>query len=179
MVTIRDNRERRSAADARGSHATGACRPRRIFGESGQAVVEFALVLPLLCALVFAFIDCGKAVYYYIELTHVANEGARVATVDPASLPGGSASLTDYLCGQLGSSSSELRAGSASADPATVTVSYPAGTQNIGDPVNVKVGTTYHLIPFFGAASIPISGSATMRLEQSPTGNGLITGGQC
>lgn len=179
MITIRDNRDRRTAATARGSNAAGACRPCRLLGEAGQAVVEFALVLPLLCALVFALIDCGKAVYYYIELTHVANEGARIATVDPATLPGGSGSLKSYLCSQLGSGTSELRAGSASADKATVAIAYPSGTQNIGDPVNVKVSTSYHLIPFFGAATIPISGSATMRLEQSTAGNGLLTGGQC
>jgi Flp pilus assembly protein TadG len=152
-------------------------RPRRVHpGEGGSAVVEFAMVLPVLCALVFALIDCGKAVYYYIELTHVANEGARVAAVDTAPLPGGSGTLAGYLCSQLGSATSELRAGSDSVDKATVTVSYPV-TQNAGDPVQVRVSTNYHLIPFFGAATIPIAGSATMRLEQSTAGNGALAGG--
>lgn len=137
------------------------------------------MVLPILCALVFALIDFGKAVYYYIDLTHVANEGARIVTVNPSTLPGGSASLKSYLCGQLGSGTSELRAGSSSADRATVTITYPSGTQSIGDPVQVRVSTNYHWIPFFGGGSIAIAGSATMRLEQSTTGNGLLTGGQC
>jgi Flp pilus assembly protein TadG len=154
-------------------------RPRRVRrGEAGSAVVEFAMVLPVLCALVFALIDCGKAVYYYIELTHVANEGARVASVNTTSLPGGSSSLAGYLCSQLGSPTSELRAGSDSVDKALVQVSTPDGA-DVGDPIVVSVSTSYHVIPFFGAATIPISGSATMRLEQSTAGNGVLTGGSC
>ena len=147
--------------------------------EAGQAVVEFALVLPVLCALVFALIDCGKAAYYYIQLTHVANEGARIASVNPASLPGGSTSLKSYLCSQLGSTTSELRAGSSAVDKATVSISYPQSTQGIGDPVKVQVSTNYHWIPFFGGGTMSIGGSAVMRLEQATTGNGLLTGGQC
>lgn len=178
-MVIGHNREGR-AESAGGREAAGGLRARRrLLGETGQAVVEFAMVLPILCALVFALIDFGKGVYYYIELTHVANEGARIAAVNPASLPGGSASLKDYLCSQLGTTTSELRAGSSSVDRATVTISYPSGTQNIGDPVTVKLATNYHWIPFFGGASTAISGSATMRLEQSTAGNGLLTGGQC
>jgi Flp pilus assembly protein TadG len=157
-----------------------ADRGRRLFrSERGQGVVEFAMVLPLLCALAFALIDAGKGVYYYIELTHAANEGARLAAVNPSSLPGGSSSLASYLCSQLGSGTSELRAGSDSVDKATVTISYPNGTQAIGDPVKVSVSTNYHWIPFFGGGSTQIAGSAVMRLEQSTTGNGLLAGGPC
>jgi hypothetical protein len=178
--TIDDNRSRHAAADVCSEPVAGTCRRCcRFLGEAGQAVVEFALVLPLLCALVFALIDFGKAVYYYIELTHVANEGARIAAVNPASLPGGSSSLKSYLCSELGSSSSELRAGSSTTNKATVAISYPSSTQNIGDPVKVQLSTTFHWIPFVGGGSVGISGSATMRLEQSTSGNGLLTGGQC
>ena len=85
--------------------------PRHRRGERGQSVVEFAMVLPLLAALVFVLINFGKALYYYIELTHVANEGARIATVSQTSVPGGG-NLAKYLCSQLGGSGSELRTGS-------------------------------------------------------------------
>jgi len=168
------------AVTAHGHVAASSDRRRRfLLAQAGQSVVEFALVLPLLCALVFALIDFGKAVYYYIEVTHTANEGARLAAVSPASLPGGSASLKSYLCGQLGGASSELRVGSASVDKATVSISYPGSGQNIGDPVQVDVSTNYHWIPFFGGGSIAIKGSAVMRLEQSTAGNSLLSGGQC
>jgi Flp pilus assembly protein TadG len=179
MAISRNRAGRAVPVTARGPEAANGDRRRRFLQEKGQSVVEFAMVLPLLCALVFALVDFGKAVYYYIDLTHVANEGARIAAVNPASLPGGSSSLTTYLCSQLGGGSSELRAGSSSVDEATVAVSSPGSTQNIGDPVKVDVSTNYHWIPFFGGGAVEIKGSAVMRLEQSTAGNGLLAGGQC
>lgn len=46
--------------------------------ERGAAVLEFALVLPLLLLLVFAVAEFGRAYYQVITLTHAAREGARV-----------------------------------------------------------------------------------------------------
>jgi Flp pilus assembly protein TadG len=147
--------------------------------EAGQSVVEFAMVLPLLGALVLVLISFGKALYYYIDLTHVANEGARIATVSPKTLPGGAASLKAYLCGQLGSASSELRAGSSAVEKAVVTVTYGTAAQTTGDPVTVIVSTKYHWIPFFGGGTMNISGSATMRIENPVSAGAAMTGGTC
>lgn len=158
--------------------------------ERGQGVIEFAMVLPLLAILVFVMIDFGKAVYYYIDLTHVANEGARIAAVSAATMPGGAASLSDYLCGELGDSGkSELRKGSSSVDKASVTISYEKASDgitdktNTGDPVTVQVTTKYHWIPWTGVAAMDVGGAATMRIENpvSATGTTAITPGttQC
>jgi Flp pilus assembly protein TadG len=180
VITVRRNRGLHATAEpTRSLLVAGGSRRRSLLRETGQSVVEFALVLPLFCALVFALIDFGKAVYYYIQLTHVANEGARIVAVNPATLPGGSSSLKSYLCNQLGSSSSELRTGSYAVSRANVAISYPQGTQNIGDPVKVQVSTVYHWIPYFGAGTMSIGASAVMRLEQSTSGNTLLSGGQC
>jgi Flp pilus assembly protein TadG len=143
------------------------------------------MVLPLLAILVFVLIDFGKAVYYYIDLTHVANEGARIASVSAATLPGGATSLSSYLCGQLGDSAkSELRKGSSTVDKAKVTISYDnaAGTNpgnNTGDPVTVEVSTNYHWIPWTKLAALKVGGSATMRIENpvAATGTTVITPG--
>lgn len=62
-------------------------RPRR---SRGQALVEFALVFPVIVLLIFGFIDVGRAVLAYNTLTSAARQGARVAVVsqvDPASAP--------------------------------------------------------------------------------------------
>jgi hypothetical protein len=64
-------------------------RPRRD-GSRGQALVEFALVFPLIVLIVFGFVDVGRAVLTYNTLTNAARQGARVAVVsqvDPASAP--------------------------------------------------------------------------------------------
>src|SRR5262245_41121318 len=51
---------------------------RRRRKESGQALVEFALVLPLI---VFAIIDFGRIYQANVTLTNAAREGARLGTV--------------------------------------------------------------------------------------------------
>jgi Flp pilus assembly protein TadG len=142
------------------------------------------MVLPLLAALVLMLISFGKALYYYIELTHVANEGARLAAVSQATWPidprTGKAytSIADYLCSQLGGPKSELRSGSASVDRAEVDVTYGTADKNAGDPVTVGIKTNYHWIPYFGGGSMAINGSATMRIENPPAATGASYGAQ-
>lgn len=47
----------------------------------GQAVVEFALVLPLFVWLMLGMIDFGRIFHELIVVSHAAREGARVAAV--------------------------------------------------------------------------------------------------
>jgi hypothetical protein len=47
----------------------------------GQALVEFALVAPLLFLLIIGIIEAGRLVYYYHSMNHAAREGARYAIV--------------------------------------------------------------------------------------------------
>lgn len=49
--------------------------------EGGVALVEFAMVLPLLLVLVFGIVDFGRAFQTWITLTNAAREGARLGTV--------------------------------------------------------------------------------------------------
>lgn len=48
----------------------------------GQAMVEFALVIPIFLLMIFGILDLGRAVYAYSTLNNAAREGARVALVD-------------------------------------------------------------------------------------------------
>src|SRR3954451_650830 len=54
----------------------------------GQALVEFALVIPIFLLLLVAVFDLGRAVFSYNSLTNAAREGARMAIVnqDTASI---------------------------------------------------------------------------------------------
>ena len=54
---------------------------RRWRREEGQALVEFALVLPLFVTLVFAIIQFGIAFHDYLVLTDAVRAGARTAAV--------------------------------------------------------------------------------------------------
>lgn len=60
-------------------------RPRP--GERSQALIEFALVSPVLLLLLFGIIDIGRAIFYYDTLGHAVREGARVAVRASSQLP--------------------------------------------------------------------------------------------
>lgn len=146
--------------------------------DGGAAVVEFAVLVPVLLLIVFGILDFGRAMNYKNELTQLANQAARYAAVnrDPSdgSTPFPScASIKGYL-----------------SDPAHVdtpeianmikngTVAITKGSK-VGDPVTVKVTTTFNFLPFIGGATFGIgqassslAGQATMRLEQVPTNGG-------
>jgi len=49
---------------------------------SGQALVEFALILPIFILLLLAVFDVGRAVFIYNGITNGAREGARLAIVN-------------------------------------------------------------------------------------------------
>jgi Flp pilus assembly protein TadG len=57
-------------------------RRRRAGDERGQAMVEFALVLPIFILLLVAIFDLGRAAFAYNTLTNAAREGARTAIVN-------------------------------------------------------------------------------------------------
>ena len=48
----------------------------------GQALVEFALVIPLFLLLLVAIFDLGRAVFAWNTLSNAAREGARIAIVN-------------------------------------------------------------------------------------------------
>jgi hypothetical protein len=48
----------------------------------GQALVEFALVIPIFLLVLVAIFDLGRAVFAYNTLTNAAREGARTAIVN-------------------------------------------------------------------------------------------------
>ena len=55
---------------------------RRRAGEAGTAVVEFALIVPLLLLIVFGILDFGRALNYLNDSTQLARAGARWAIVN-------------------------------------------------------------------------------------------------
>jgi Flp pilus assembly protein TadG len=56
-------------------------------GQRSQALIEFALISPVLLLLLFGVVDIGRAVFYYDTLNHAAREGARTAVRASNRLP--------------------------------------------------------------------------------------------
>ena len=128
-----------------------------------MAILEFAMVLPFLMLIVVVILDFGRALNYWVDTTHLASEGARLAAVD--RIPEG-ASLQAYI--RERADTQELREGGSQsiADPLEVCIT-PLGSE-VGDPVQVQVRTTYQWIPLLGVdeVSTTITGTATMRRER-------------
>jgi Flp pilus assembly protein TadG len=51
----------------------------------GQALVEFALVLPVFLALLFGIVDAGRLIFTYNTIANAARTGARVAIVNQSN----------------------------------------------------------------------------------------------
>ena len=132
--------------------------------EHGVAVVEFAILVPVLLLLVLGIGDFGLAMNTYNNETQLANEGARLAVVD--SNPGGG-TLQAYIQSQ--GDTQDIR------DNATVGICFPDGTAAVGHPVEVTVSVVHTFLPYLKnvlpghVASKTITGRAVMRLEQNPT----------
>jgi Flp pilus assembly protein TadG len=144
----------------RGRRATWRSLLRRARGERGQAAVEFAMVVPLLCVVIIAILHFGKVMNYWLDLNHVASEGARKAAVNTFDTD---AEYDTYLRSRL--ETGELRTGGSASIPApsTIYVCLPEGS-DVGDPVTVQVSAGYE-VPLIGT-TLTLRGSATMRLEQ-------------
>jgi hypothetical protein len=137
-------------------------------GESGQALIEFAFVFPIIIVLLLSLMDFGIAVDHRDVLQHAVREGARNAAV------GNSASTVQQYTSD--ESQGLLTIGN-------VTVCYkPAGSIAAGAVgSDVKVSATYAYkfsvgggevlgAMGVGAPSIDLSTSADARLEQAVPG---------
>jgi Flp pilus assembly protein TadG len=151
------------------------------YDEQGQALAEFALVLPVLILVLFGMVEFGRAFNYWNDATHISAEGARFAVVNRKPDPANTATLQAQLRAQA--DTGELRSGGSSALPAAaqVCVDFPNGTSNIGDPVRVSMSFTYHWLSALDAvsklidrrkgfaATTTFTASSVMRIEVPPT----------
>jgi Flp pilus assembly pilin Flp len=139
--------------------------------ESGQALVEFALISPLFLLLVVGIIQFGVALNYWMDLQRIANQGARWAVVN--AYPGCPNTGPETPCNPTleGYLESEPLSGGHQPDAELCfeAMSGPSGAVAIGDAVTVRLTSEFSLVPIVGLGSIDLHGVATMRVEESPT----------
>ena len=75
--------------------------------QSSQALIEFALVSPVLLLLLFGIVDIGRAVFYYDTLNHAAREGARTAVRASDQLPTNTDVLNTVTAQMIGTTVTE------------------------------------------------------------------------
>jgi Flp pilus assembly protein TadG len=144
-------------------------RRRREKDEKGQALVEFALLVPIFLILMFAIVDFGMGFYSLITVTNSAREGARLGAVR---------ATTDDIRDRVYDTADLINEG----DKMTVTVGCgpssdppPTGScpsQQQGDSVVVRVEYDYDLITPLASLvgdiigpMLTLTSTAEMRLE--------------
>lgn len=141
---------------------------RRVLGDEGQALVEFALVTPLLLLLIVGIIEFGRAWSMSQVITDAARQGARMASVlnssDATATADSVIRVTQraLTTGRIDPAEAEIdiqgfKAGVNSSATVSIAVPYKFG---VFAPVMRLAGQT------FGAENITLRSSAVMRNEQ-------------
>jgi Flp pilus assembly protein TadG len=117
--------------------------------ERGSAVVEFAMVIPLVLILILGIAEVAVVAREEIQLIHAAREGARQAAVSPDTAKA-IAAVRRSLGGR--------------GDAAHVSVSRPT---RVGAPATVRVRLQHRVAaPVFGGYPVELRASITMRTER-------------
>ena len=135
--------------------------------EKGAAIVEFAVVLPILLTLVFGIMEAGWLFAQQVEVRNAAREGARLAVVDFPD-PGDSGAIIAATCSRA----------TLSAPRASVYLSQNNGGSDSASAV-VTVSQRYEsltgFLPMF--EGLTISSTAEMRIEREDVNWGAVSGG--
>jgi TadE-like protein len=140
--------------------------------ESGQALVELAIVLPVLLLLLFGIAEFGLAFNTTNDETHLANEVARYLSVNnnPTEESGKPEPLLAWAKSQADNKFLQSKG--------KICVKFPTGSQAVGKPVEVTVHTTMEWPPILNLKTSELAGKAVMRLEATPS-PALLTGSEC
>jgi len=128
---------------------------RKLKDEGGQALTEFAVVMPLLFIILFAIVEGGITVNNYLRLTDAVRSAARAASISSTQTAAASAATT-----ALSNAAGGLTVKLDSVLPAD-------GTWSSGHPVYVQAETKYAItLPLFGTVlSGTITSHSTQRIE--------------
>jgi len=123
--------------------------------ERGQALVEFALVVPLLLIMVMAIIDFGRAWNLHQTITDAAREGARQAVISNAVTQDSAVAIVAGVIRASGF------------DPGLATVGFPDGfKQGRGEQTTVTIEMPYRfgfLAPFIRLVTLDNSDAIRLR----------------
>lgn len=111
-------------------------RQRKYICLHAQALVEFALILPLLLVLIIGAMDFGRVFYFKIVLTNAAREGANYLSRHPADGAAGYANTLNAIITEGDSSGVTI-----TADEVTW-----AGCCAVGSPVAITIDKVVDLV---------------------------------
>ncbi|MBF0325440.1 TadE/TadG family type IV pilus assembly protein [Magnetospirillum moscoviense] len=141
---------------------------RLIRDQTGASAVEFALVAPMLIALVLGLVDFGQAMRERMQLTAAAHAGIQYAALNPNNLGGISGAVT--ASGSIPSARLSITTSTACECSDGTSVACAGGACPVGSPrtyVTVTVAESYPLLfhyPGLGT-SVSLSAQASQRVE--------------
>jgi hypothetical protein len=141
-------------------------------GQESQALIEFALISPVLLLMIFGIIDIGRAVFYYDTLNHAAREGGRAAISSAAPLPTNASVLAVVLAQVVGVSVTEpcpqgpISSGTPPANSAWlyITEPNPPGSAESSPPMNAPGGEYATAATGGCSAEHPAGGNAPLEV---------------
>jgi len=144
--------------------------PSRRRGIRGQALVELALIVPIMLVLFLAAIDLGRVFYSQITVTNSAREGAMEAAADPTSYASGTcdAVTSRVVC----AATNEAKNSFVTVSPADVRLTCtPSCTKVYGTKATVVVTGHFSLLTPLMAA---FTGGSNITLASTATANVII-----
>lgn len=140
----------------------------------GQALVELALITPLMIVLLAAAIDLGRLFYSGITVTNAAREGAIEASYNPTSFQLGqpcNAATNRVMCRAVNEAASSFVKVAVADVSMTCT---PACTTGLGNKVHVTVVGHFSLMTpllavFTGGTDVTLSSTASAQIITPPT----------
>lgn len=141
-------------------------------GDEGQALVEMALMLPVLVLLLVGIFDLGRAVWLSNSLAMAVREGTRYGVVHGAlsALPAGPGSAS-YTAPDVDTAiASSVQRYATGIPDLTVHASWPDGNANRGSRVVVSASFPFTPVlaqAFLGSAlRVTLQSSSTLVIEQ-------------
>ena len=113
-------------------------------GDSAQAIVEFALILPLFLLIVTGVFDLARAVWQENTLAYAAREGTRYAIVHGS---GSAAPVGPCSSCNLAAVTTVVQVAAVGTYNVTVTTDYPDGINDRNGRVTVDATTPFVPLP--------------------------------
>jgi Flp pilus assembly protein TadG len=133
-------------------------------GHRGQALVEFAIVLPVFFLLVAGMFDFGLGIYSDLTLVNAAREGARLGVIDPGNTSAIEARVR-AMADNLDHAKLDVDVACERASGGSFTACSDPKWQP-GDATRVTVSYDYTtFFPLLFGTEIPLSSEARMRIE--------------
>jgi PKD repeat protein len=154
---------------------------------AGQALVEFALILPVFLLLLVVAVDFGRLFYTYVQIHNAAREGAAVAIYAPTL----SAPITSHATGEKNSQGQRgdvenaivVTSSCHTAAGALLDCSLAQGGTGAGNTVTVNVNQRFifltPLISQIVGSSLQLNASATAAVLGYAGGGGGSNPGTC